>query len=67
MWCGADHKEGSDGSDTAGCYPMEIVKGPATLSTQRTEEVLFLYEAPGAYGELEVCRPSPDGGNNGED
>ena len=46
---------------------MEVVKRPATRSTERTEEVLFLDEAPRAYGEFEVCGASPDGGNNGED
>ena len=67
MWCRADDQECSNGSDAAGCYPMEVVKGPATLSTEGTEEVLLLDEAPGAYSELKVCGASPDGGNNGED
>ena len=42
MWCRADDQECSNGSDAAGCYPMEVVKGPATLSTEGRKKFSFL-------------------------
>lgn len=63
----AHDKQCRDDCDGEYRGPIQRVKAPAASAPQWPIEPLLLDQAQGADRKLEISRPSPDGGDDGED